>query len=84
MPKKHLTAEDLPAAIKALKPGEKIWLEECGCCGWYHLPGFAGDCRDDLERFPEEFLPNPKFDLAKHLKKYGGRTIPFNDPRSFR
>lgn len=27
-------------------------LTECGCCGCYHRPDFAGDCRNDDERFP--------------------------------
>ena len=27
-------------------------LVECGCCGHYHRPDFAGDCRNDDERFP--------------------------------
>lgn len=26
-------------------------LEECGCCGNYHLKNYAGDCRNDKERF---------------------------------
>lgn len=26
-------------------------LEECGGCGGYHFPDFAGDCREDWERF---------------------------------
>jgi hypothetical protein len=26
-------------------------LEECGCCGCYHRPGFTGDCREDANRF---------------------------------
>jgi hypothetical protein len=25
--------------------------DHCGCCGAYHRPGWAGDCRDDDERF---------------------------------
>ena len=25
-------------------------LQECGCCGFYHLSTFRGDCRDDNER----------------------------------
>ena len=24
---------------------------ECGCCGAYHRTDFAGDCREDSERF---------------------------------
>ena len=24
---------------------------ECGCCGAYHRTDFAGDCREDGERF---------------------------------
>lgn len=26
-------------------------LEDCGCCGGFHFPEFAGDCREDFERF---------------------------------
>jgi len=26
-------------------------IEECGCCGSYHLSTFAGDCREDDERY---------------------------------
>lgn len=26
-------------------------LEDCGCCGGLHFPEFAGDCREDWERF---------------------------------
>lgn len=26
-------------------------LEDCGCCGGFHFPEFAGDCREDWERF---------------------------------
>ena len=26
-------------------------LEECGCCGCFHLQEFDGDCREDWERF---------------------------------
>ena len=26
-------------------------LEDCGCCGASHFPEFAGDCREDWERF---------------------------------
>jgi len=25
--------------------------EDCACCGMYHPLGFAGDCRDDRNRF---------------------------------
>lgn len=28
-------------------------LQECGSCGCYHRPRFAGDCRNDAERFPD-------------------------------
>lgn len=24
---------------------------ECGCCGAFHRTDFAGDCREDTERF---------------------------------
>ena len=24
---------------------------ECGCCGPFHRPEFAGDCRDDSNRY---------------------------------
>lgn len=27
---------------------------ECGCCGSYHLPDYAGDCRNDAERFSSQ------------------------------
>ena len=26
---------------------------ECGCCGAYHRSDFAGDCREDSERYHE-------------------------------
>lgn len=26
---------------------------ECGCCGCFHPTDFAGDCREDDERFDE-------------------------------
>lgn len=26
-------------------------LEYCGCCGGQHFPEFAGDCREDFDRF---------------------------------
>lgn len=26
---------------------------ECGCCGCFHRTDFAGDCREDSERFFE-------------------------------
>ena len=26
-------------------------IDECGCCGGYHLSSFAGDCRNDDEQF---------------------------------
>lgn len=26
---------------------------ECGCCGAYHRADFAGDCREDSERFDD-------------------------------
>lgn len=29
-----------------------IDLDECGGCDCYHRPEFAGDCRNDAERFP--------------------------------
>ena len=35
--------------------------EDCGCCGAFHRLAFAGDCRDDTERFDadvfERFRP---------------------------
>ena len=37
-----------PSEIIYVKYGSK---EECGCCGAYHRPKFAGDCRTDNERF---------------------------------
>lgn len=27
---------------------------DCGCCGGCHPPRFAGDCRDDLNRWPSD------------------------------
>jgi len=29
-------------------------IVECGCCGAYHRVEFAGDCRNDDERFANE------------------------------
>lgn len=26
---------------------------ECGCCGGYHYPDYAGDCRNNVERFSD-------------------------------
>ena len=26
---------------------------ECGCCGSYHRADFAGDCREDSERYAD-------------------------------
>jgi len=31
---------------------------ECGSCGQYHREAFAGDCRDDSERFAFHELPS--------------------------
>jgi hypothetical protein len=33
-------------------PRSNIFLE-CGCCGAYHRADFAGDCREDSERFDD-------------------------------
>ena len=34
--------------------GERVnTFMECGCCGSYHRTDFAGDCREDSERFDE-------------------------------
>jgi hypothetical protein len=43
-----------------------IAIEECGCCGAYHRQGFAGDCRDDSERF---------FNLQDASEKLGRLTF---------
>lgn len=33
-------------------PGDRFPVfVECGCCDHYHRPEFAGDCRNDSERF---------------------------------
>jgi hypothetical protein len=42
---------------KALKRAEAE-TEECGQCGSYHRVGYAGDCRNDAERFasPEDYM----------------------------
>lgn len=32
------------------------WYVDCGSCGSYHPDGFAGDCRDDANRFTCEAL----------------------------
>lgn len=32
-------------------------LESCDICGGEHPVGFAGDCRDDANRYPKEPLP---------------------------
>lgn len=29
----------------------KYLFVECGCCGGYHAPDFAGDCREDAHRY---------------------------------
>lgn len=29
---------------------------ECGCCGYFHLPTFQGDCREDHHRFSHNDL----------------------------
>jgi hypothetical protein len=29
----------------------KVYLSYCGGCGQYHYPDYAGDCRNDAERF---------------------------------
>ena len=29
---------------------EELYIE-CGCCGHWHRNSYAGDCRDDSERF---------------------------------
>ncbi len=34
---------------------------ECGCCGCYHRADFAGDCREDRERFAD--LPKDATDV---------------------
>jgi heterodisulfide reductase subunit B len=31
-----------------------VRIVECGCCGSYHPVDFAGDCRDDKNRFGSE------------------------------
>ena len=33
-----------------------IKIQECGQCGCYHPQGYAGDCRDDSQRYasPED------------------------------
>lgn len=33
-----------------------VYYDLCGCCGHYHRPTFAGDCRDDSERFSAQQL----------------------------
>jgi len=34
--------------------GERVnTFIECGCCGCFHRTDFAGDCREDSERFDE-------------------------------
>lgn len=42
---------DLMDVMDSLREEFIDTLEECGCCGCYHCPEFAGDCRDDDERF---------------------------------
>jgi len=37
-----------PIKVEIVKTG---MMEECGSCDHYHLHQFAGDCRDDNERF---------------------------------
>lgn len=42
-------------------------FHECGCCGQYHWAEYAGDCRNDAERFdypsddPRLNLPEDSF-----------------------
>ncbi len=39
-----------------VEPEPKIDYHECGSCGAYHRADYAGDCRNDSERFSYEDL----------------------------
>jgi hypothetical protein len=45
---------------------QRFYLEDCGCCGCYHKPGYTGDCRNDKERFT---------DPADYARKYWEKAI---------
>jgi hypothetical protein len=45
------------------------WYVECGCCGHFHRPDFAGDCRDDSERFDHMQLNTKHGDAWDYLSE---------------
>lgn len=45
---------------------DRFYLEECGCCGCYHKPGYTKDCRNDAERFS---------DPADYARKHWAKAI---------
>ena len=50
--------------LPAENPPDK-W-EDCGSCGGAHPPGYGGDCRDDLYRWPSKVTAEPDAAQARH------------------
>lgn len=48
---------------------------ECGCCGYWHLATYFGDCRNDAERFT--------LDQLDAIHKPGGYTIEGEDDMGY-
>lgn len=42
------------------------YFYECGGCDHYHPLGWAGDCRDDAQRYTYDALPYAHFIMAEH------------------
>ena len=47
----NFQTSDIEESRRENPPDE--WIE-CGCCDCYHPPDFAGDCREDINRWPSK------------------------------
>ena len=47
----NVYCNDPEAEVVYAGKADEPTIDECGCCGGYHLSTFAGDCRNDDEQF---------------------------------
>lgn len=47
--------------------------EQCDCCECYHPPGYTGDCRGDINRWPSQKCIDALKDPKNHNENKGAK-----------